>query len=97
MQNTAVYEPITFEEIVMVMINIEIIQMQWQRKTENGQLFLVTALFGCDYGKLFENQTRLIGQAKTNPQMVTWLKKTYSLHKILQEKTSPKKIQSHTS
>ena len=50
-------------------------------------------LFGSNYGKLFENQTRLIGQAKTNPQTVTWLEKLTAYTKsskkrFLQEKFS---------
>ena len=50
-------------------------------------------MFGSNYGKLFENQTRLIGQAKTNPQTVTWLEKLTAYTKsskkrLLQEKFS---------
>ena len=44
-------------------------------------------LFGSNYGKLFENQTRLIGQARNKPPNGNVARKTYSLRKILQEKT----------
>ena len=37
--------------------------------------------------KLFENQTRLIGQARNKPPNGNVARKTYSLRKILQEKT----------
>ena len=44
-------------------------------------------MFGSNYGKLFENQTRLIDQARNKPPNDNVARKTYSLHKILQEKT----------
>ena len=46
-----------------------------------------SGVFGSNYGKLFENQTRLIDQARNKPPNDNVARKTYSLHKILQEKT----------
>ena len=36
-------------------------------------------MFGSNYGKLFENQTRLIGQARNKPPNGNVARKTYSL------------------
>ena len=47
--------------------------------------FVVAQMFGSNYGKLFEKQTRLIGQAKkTNPPNGNVARKSYSLHKKVQ-------------